>query len=94
MLLVYLTVAAAAVLVLVLAGYLIAIAWALIQARRNVAELASTLETIADATVALPRSIEETDAAVAALVEVLPKEDTGSSRIATPTDRHAPADET
>lgn len=86
MLLVYLTIAAAAGIVLVLAGYLGAIAWALMQARRNVAQLATTLEAVAEATNALPRAIEEMDGAVAEVVDMLPVEPT-SVDIARPTDR-------
>lgn len=88
MVLLYLTIAAAAVLVLVLAGYLIAIAWALMRARRNVAELATTLEAIAEATSALPGAIEETDAAVAQIAAAIPGEEGEAVDIATPADRH------
>jgi cell division protein FtsL len=85
MLLVYLTIGIAAVIVLVLAGYLVAIAWTLAQAQRNVAQLADTLEGIAEATAALPQVIEEVDAAVAEVMAVLPLET--SVDIASPTDR-------
>jgi ABC-type Fe3+ transport system permease subunit len=86
MLLVSLTIAVAAGIVLVLAGYLVAIAWALMQARRNVSELADTLEAVAEATSSLPQVIEEVDAAVAEVMAVLPLEET-SVDIAGPADR-------
>lgn len=50
MLIAYLTVAVAGAIVLVLAGYLMAIAWALARAQRNVARLADGLEAVARAT--------------------------------------------
>lgn len=91
MLLVTVTIAVAAILVLILAGYLIAITWALMQARRNVAELAKTLESIADATAGLPQAIEGTDAAVAAIGEVIPTAEPEAAEIATPAERHVSA---
>lgn len=91
MLLVTLTIAVAAVLVLVLAGYLVAIAWALMQARRNVAELAATLEAVAETTGALPEAVEQTDDAVAQIAAAIPTEEGEAVDIATPAGRHVSA---
>lgn len=88
-----LTIVVATGVVLLVAGYLVAIAWALIQARRNVAELATALELVADATADLQRVVEETDDAVKAIVEVVPTLEAEAARIATPADRHVLAAE-
>lgn len=93
MLLVYLTIAVAVLIVLVLAGYLLAIAWALMHARRNVAELATTLEAIAEATGTLPRAVEGVDDAVAAIAEAVPTDESASVEIAKPVDRRVPESE-
>lgn len=58
MLIYWLTLAVAGAVVLVLAGYLIAIAVMLIQARRNVAQIADALEEIAVLTEPLPGGVE------------------------------------
>lgn len=50
MLLYWLTLAVTAAVILVLAGYLIAIAYMLVRARRNVARIADALEEIAELT--------------------------------------------
>lgn len=60
----WLTMVVVAAVVLVLAGYLIAIAAALWAARRNVAELADDLERIADHTAPLDAEIGEVAAAL------------------------------
>lgn len=62
MILYWATLAVVAVVVLALAGYLIAVAVALIRARSNVSDLADGLEAVADATAVLDdriRSINE-----------------------------------
>lgn len=64
MLLYWLTIGVVAAVVLVLAGYLIAIAAALLAARRNVAELADELERIADQTAPLDGEIGDVAAAL------------------------------
>ncbi len=50
MLLYWLTLAVTAAVILVLAGYLVAIAYMLVRARRNVARIADALEEIAELT--------------------------------------------
>lgn len=50
MLLYWLTIAVAGAVVLVLVGYLIVVAYALLQAKRNVAAIADALEEIAELT--------------------------------------------
>jgi hypothetical protein len=67
MLIAYLTIGAVLVFVLLLAGYLIAIAWALTRARRNVIRLAETLERTADKTTALQSRIDRADHGLAEL---------------------------
>jgi len=67
MTIIHLTVAVAAAIVLVLAGYLIAIAWALARARRNVAQLADGLEIIAERT----GPLEERIGAIAGVLQGL-----------------------
>lgn len=57
MILYWATLAVVLAVVLVLAGYLIAIAWALVQAKRNVAALADGLEAIAGHTDPLEEKI-------------------------------------
>ena len=61
MLVAWLTLAAAAIFVLLLAGYLIAIAWMLTSARRNVILLANSLERTAHETAGLAVRIAEAD---------------------------------
>lgn len=60
----WLTLGVVAAVVLALAGYLIAIAFALWSARRNVAELADELERIADHTAPLADGIGQVAAAL------------------------------
>lgn len=64
MLLVWLTLVVVAVIVLALAGHLIAIAWALIGARRNVARLADGLEAVAEHTAVLEDRVTAVDGAL------------------------------
>lgn len=58
MLLYWLTLGVAAAVVVVLAGYLIAIAVQLWRARRNVALLADALETVGERTAPLPEKVQ------------------------------------
>jgi hypothetical protein len=69
MILYWLTLAVVAAVVLALAGYLIAIAWALIQAKRNVAGLADGLEAIAGHTAPLGEKVDAIGGALTTLVE-------------------------
>lgn len=68
MILYWLTLAVALAIVLVLAGYLIAIAWALFQAKRNVARLADGLEAIAAQVAPAGERITTIDGALGQLV--------------------------
>lgn len=69
MLLYWATLAVVAAVVVVLAGYLIAIAWALNAARRNVRQIADGLEAIAGHTEPLGEKIGTIAGAVGQLVE-------------------------
>lgn len=60
----WLTLGLVLAVVLALAGYLIAVAWALLGARRNVARLADGLEAVADATATLDDPVDELAGAV------------------------------
>lgn len=75
MILYWLTLAVVAAVVLALAGYLIAIAWALIQAKRNVAALADGLEAIAGHTAPLEEKVVTIAGTLGALVEGFGKVD-------------------
>lgn len=67
MVLYWLTLGVVAAVVLVLAGYLVAVAYQLWRTRRNVAELADALETVGERTAPVPERI---DAIGGALVRV------------------------
>lgn len=69
MLLYWLTLATVAAVVVALAGYLIAIAWALARARANVRKIADGLETIAGHTAPLREKIEAIGGAVGRLAD-------------------------
>lgn len=82
MLLVQLTVAFAAVVVLALAGYLIGIAAALASARKSVAAIAKGLETVRTNTEPLPRQVPSVRDALTALLGELRSTDRQFGRIA------------
>ena len=63
-----LTLVIAALVVLALAGYLIAIAWALLDARRSVAAIADGLEAVRDHTAPLPDKLTTINGALGALL--------------------------
>jgi hypothetical protein len=66
-----LTLIVIAIVVLALAGYLIAVAAALIRARRNVANLAGGLEAIAGQVAPLGDQLKTTNAALGELLDAL-----------------------
>jgi hypothetical protein len=70
-----LTLAATAVLVVGLAGYLIAIAWLLTRARRSVAAIADGLEAVAGHTAPLGEKLTVVNGALSALLETLKRSD-------------------
>ena len=80
--LVTLTLVAAAVVVLGLAGYLIAIAWVLSRARRSVAAVADGLEVVAAQTAPLGEKLTVVNGALSALLEVLRRGDAHLGRAA------------
>jgi hypothetical protein len=63
-----LTLITVALVVLVLAGYLIAVAWALIDTRRSVAAIADGLELVRDHTAPLPEKLTTVNGALGALL--------------------------
>jgi hypothetical protein len=63
-----LTLITVAVVVLALAGYLIAIAWALLDTRRSVAAIADGLEVVRDHTAPLPEKLTTINGALGALL--------------------------
>jgi hypothetical protein len=63
-----LTLLTAALVVIALAGYLIAIAWALIHTRRSVAAIADGLEVVAAHTRSLPEKLTTINGALGALL--------------------------
>ena len=69
MLLYWLTLAVVAAIVLALAGYLIAIAWALAKARSNVRQIADGLEAIAGHTDPLGEKIGTIAGAIGQIIE-------------------------
>lgn len=71
-----------ALVVLALAGYLIAIAWALMKAKRSVAAIADGLEAVAAQTRALPDKLSTINAALSQLLTGLRAADQQMSRIA------------
>lgn len=66
-----LTLITVALVVLALAGYLIAIAWALLSARRSVAAIADGLEIVAGHTQPLPEKLTTINGALLALLDGL-----------------------
>lgn len=80
--LVYVTLGATAVLVVGLAGYLIAIAWLLIRARRSVAAIADGLELVAAHTGPLGEKLTVVNGALSALLETLRRSDAHLGRAA------------
>jgi hypothetical protein len=77
-----LTLVAVALVVVALAGYLIAIAWALAHARRSVAAIADGLETVAGDTRPLPEKLTKINAALADLLGALRDADRHLGRVA------------
>ena len=63
-----LTLITVALVVLALAGYLIAIAWALLQAKKSVAAIADGLEAVAGHTAPLPEKLTTINDALGALL--------------------------
>lgn len=63
-----LTLVTVALVVLALAGYLIAIAWALLQAKRSVAAIADGLEAVKGHTRPLPEKLQTINGALVALL--------------------------
>lgn len=64
-----LTLITVALVVVALAGYLIAIAWALFQAKRSVAAIADGLEAVAETTKPLPEKLTTINGALGALLD-------------------------
>ena len=69
--------------VLALAGYLIAIAWALISTRRSVAAIADGLEVVAGHTQPLPEKLTTINGALSQLLAGLQAADRHLGRVAT-----------
>ena len=69
--LVTLTLVTTGLVVLALAGYLIAIAWALLSARKSVAAIADGLEEVAGHTAPLGEKLTIVNGALSALLETL-----------------------
>jgi hypothetical protein len=63
-----LTLITAGLVVVALAGYLIAIAWALLDTRRSVAAIADGLEAVRDHTTPLPEKLTTINGALGALL--------------------------
>ncbi len=66
-----LTLITVALVVLALAGYLIAIAWALLEARKSVAAIADGLEAVAGHTQPLPEKLTTINSALSELLRGL-----------------------
>lgn len=77
-----LTLITVALVVLALAGYLIAIAWALMQARRSIAAIADGLEVVARQTQPLPEKLTTINGALTRLLGGLRVADGEMGRIA------------
>lgn len=77
-----LTLITVALVVVALAGYLIAIAWALTQARRSIAAIADGLEVVARQTRPLPEKLTTINGALAQLLGGLRVADGEMGRIA------------
>ena len=78
-----LTLITVALVVIALAGYLIAIAWALVQARRSVAAIADGLEAVAGHTRPLPERLTTINEALVQLLTGLQAADRHLGRVAT-----------
>ncbi len=78
-----LTLVVVALVVVALAGYLIAIAWALVQARRSVAAIADGLEIVAGHTAPLPERLTTINGALVQLLAGLQAADRHLGRVAT-----------
>lgn len=78
-----LTLIAVGLVVVALAGYLIAIAWALLQARRSVAAIADGLEAVAATTQPLPERLTTINGALGTLLSELRAADGHLGRAAT-----------
>jgi hypothetical protein len=78
-----LTLITVALVVVALAGYLIAIAWALIQTRRSVAAIADGLEVVAGHTQPLPDKLTTINGALSQLLTGLQAADRHLGRVAT-----------
>lgn len=77
-----LTLVTVATVVLVLAGYLIAIAWALLDTRRSVAAIADGLELVQGHTTPLPQKLTTINGALGALLGGLESADRQVGRAA------------
>ena len=78
-----LTLVTTALVVIALAGYLIAIAWALVQAKRSVAAIADGLEAVAGHTAPLPEKLTTINGALTQLLTGLQSADRHLGRAAT-----------
>ena len=78
-----LTLITVAVVVVVLAGYLIAIAWSLVQTRKSVAAIADGLEAVAGHTRPLPEKLTTINGALTQLLAGLQAADRHLGRVAT-----------
>ncbi len=78
-----LTLVTVALVVIALAGYLIAIAWQLIGARRSVAAIADGLEAVASHTEPLPEKLTSINGALTQLLTGLQAADRHLGRVAT-----------
>ena len=78
-----LTLITVALVVLALAGYLIAIAWSLIQTRKSVAAIADGLEAVAGHTRPLPEKLTTINGALTQLLAGLQAADRHLGRVAT-----------
>lgn len=77
-----LTLVTVGLVVIALAGYLIAIAWALVSARRSVAAIADGLEAVAGHTGPLPEKLTTINAALTSLLAGLGVADSNLGRAA------------
>lgn len=77
-----LTLITVALVVLALAGYLVAIAWALTRAKRSVAAIADGLEAVVVQTAPLPEKLTTINGALAQLLAGLRQADHHMGRIA------------
>ncbi len=78
-----LTLITVALVVIALAGYLIAIAWALVRTRRSVAAIADGLEAVAGHTQPLPDKLTTINGALTQLLNGLRTADAHLGRVAT-----------